>query len=92
MLKVKLLPKGTVVDKMLKTPLRTIDPHANHRLPHLSKTSVINISAGNSVAHAIVNVRKTSKPKAPTLLTWPSKTSDMAILSFKKKKFVCLGF
>lgn len=62
-------PTGTAVDNKLKIPLTTIDPQANHLLPHLSKNMVRNVSAGNSVAQAIVNVRNTSKPRAPTLLT-----------------------
>lgn len=58
----------------LKTPLNTRLPHANHLLPHRSKTTVKNVSAGSSVEAATANVMKTSKPRDPTFRTWPSKT------------------
>lgn len=73
------LPSGTQVARRLKTPLITIDPHASHLLPHMSKVNVKNVSAGNSVADATVNVRNTSSPSVPTFLTWPSNTKEIAI-------------
>lgn len=63
------LPNGAQVAKRLKIPLITIEPQANHLLPHMSKVNVKNVSAGNSVADAIVNVKNTSSPSVPTFLT-----------------------
>lgn len=65
---------------MLKMPDITMVPQASHRLPHRSKTRVRNVSAGSSVNAATVNVIKTSSPRLFTFLTWPSNTSDIAIL------------
>ena len=62
-------PVGTKVDNKLNRPLNAIVANANHRLPQRSKTSVKNVSAGNSVAQAMVNVRKKSEPRAPTFRT-----------------------
>lgn len=73
------LPSGTQVAKRLKMPLITIDPQASHLLPHMSSVKVRKVSAGNSVADAIVNVRKTSSPNVPTFLTCPSNTREIAI-------------
>lgn len=46
---------------------------------YLSKTAVKKVSAGNSVAEAIVKVKKMSNPNEPTFLTCPSNTKDIAI-------------
>lgn len=75
------LPNGTVVANKLNIPLTIIDPAANHLLPHTSNTMVRNVSAGNSVALAMVKVRKTSSPKVSTFLTCPSNTNEIAIHS-----------
>lgn len=74
-------PTGTVVASRLNIPLMAKEPAANHLLPQTSKTIVRKVSAGNSVALAIVKVRKTSRPKVSTFLTWPSKTKEIIIHS-----------
>lgn len=73
------LPKGTVVANKLKIPLTTKDPAANHLLPQTSRTMVKNVSAGNSVALAMVNVKNTFSPSVSTFLTCPSNTKDTTI-------------
>lgn len=55
--------------QMLKTPEMTMVPQASHLLPHRSRTRVRNVSAGSSVAAAMVNVMKTSSPRLFTFLT-----------------------
>lgn len=59
----------TALAQMLKTPEITMVPQANHLLPHRSRTRVRNVSAGSSVAPAMVNVMKTSSPRLFTFLT-----------------------
>lgn len=75
----------TAEAQMLKIPEMTREPHASHLLPHRSRTSVRNVSAGSSVAAAIVNVTNTSRPKLSTFRTWPSNTKEIAILYFVKQ-------
>lgn len=59
----------TAEAQMLKIPEMTRDPQASHLLPHRSRTIVRNVSAGSSVAAAIVNVINTFKPKLSTFRT-----------------------
>lgn len=59
----------TIEAQMLNTPEMTREQQASHLLPHRSRTSVRNVSAGNSVAAAIVNVTNTFKPKLLTFRT-----------------------
>lgn len=73
------LPYGTAVASKLNTPLTTIDPNANHLRPQTSRTNVRNVSAGNSVTEAMVNVKNISNPNDPTFLTCPSKVKEIAI-------------
>lgn len=59
----------TAEAQILKIPEMMREPHASHLLPHRSRTSVRNVSAGSSVAAAIVNVTNTSRPKLSTFRT-----------------------
>lgn len=79
-------PVGTAVASRLKMPLTTMEPHASQRRPQRSSTSVRKVSAGISVADARVNVRNTFRPNEPTFRTWPSNTSEMAILEYARTR------
>lgn len=72
-------PDGAIVARRLNTPLATMDPKASHRRPQMSKTKVRKVSAGNSVAEAMVKVIKISSWRLPTFRTWPSKQREIAI-------------
>lgn len=57
-------------------------------MSNLSSTTVRKVSAGNSVAVAMVKVRKMSSPREPTFRTCPSKTRDIAIqMTINNKAF-----
>lgn len=85
-----LLPWGTTTANKLKIPLATIEPNASHLLPHRSNTIVKNVSAGNSVTEAMVNVIKISNPKEPTFRTCPSNTKEIAIQITISKRVIFL--
>lgn len=59
---------------MLKTPLRTILPNANHLRPHRSNVNVKNTSAGHSEDHEkeMLKHRSTSSHFAVNKFAFPS--------------------
>lgn len=79
------IPMGTARVPRLKTAAPTSEPKARARRPQRSRKKTRTKSAGNSVTEAMLNVRKTLRPRLAVFLAWPSYTTATSTLSSRPK-------